>query len=295
MVIGAGPAGLLATHALQRLDIPVVLVDSVPAGGALNLGYDFENPRTGVTESSLDLRDRLLSPWGRWGPPLIRDRVFRASWKRREQSWEVQMVGGNRTVSWLITATGVAQRPCPFRQSKRVVVNPIKKPSSAYHRNVEGERVAILGGGDGAFEFAESVLHRGGEPVVFMKSPKARNKFVSAVPRSLWRPAAQSVQEQADGVYVNGECFDVCYVFYGYQANPVPLVVNGVNLPKSSDSRYPSESNETKDLNWFAVGDARSGAPWSIEEAVTSSDAAVARISNSLRIHSKFRQPIPID
>lgn len=187
MVIGAGPAGLRAASALKRLDIPVLLVDPSPAGGALNAAYDYQNSRTHENESSLDLKGRLLAPWGESGPPLVADRVLSATWQPREHTWDVKLGRSQRTVSWILAATGVPSGP-------------------------------------------------GGE---------------------------------ADG----------------HTPFPVPLIVDGKSLALAADGRYPDL--EGRNLPWQAIGDARAGAPWTIDEAIFSANAAVARVANVLRPHTK--------
>lgn len=111
MIIGAGPSGLRAASGLKRLGIPTLLVDPSPAGGALNGAYNYENSRTCKVESSLDLKCRLLAPWGDSGPSLINDRVVSATWQPSGKTWDVQLVRSQRTVSWIFAATGAPDMP----------------------------------------------------------------------------------------------------------------------------------------------------------------------------------------
>lgn len=272
MIVGAGPAGLRAAHGLQRQDVPVLLVEPHEVGGTLNDDLDFENSITHLKTPSLSIKAQLLEPWGSFGPPLLHDRVISANWDRSQHVWQVQMGQGKRVVSWLLLANGVVPRTGGFAPSSRIFTGPSK---GLLQHPVKGLRVAILGGGDNAFEFAGHYLAQGADVQMFLRTPKAKEKFVNAVPVDRLHPATTDVREESDGVWVEGERFDACFVFYGFEAHPIPLTIDHVPL-----ADVTLEDGET--LPFMTIGDACPGTAWWVDRALVSADMGVARVVNAL-------------
>lgn len=273
MIVGAGPAGLRAAHGLQRQGVPVLLVEPHEVGGTLNDDLDFENSVTHLKTPSLSIKARLLEPWGRSGPPVLHDRVLSADWDRSQRVWQVQMSQGKRVASWLLLANGVVPRTGGFTPSPRMWIGPSK---GLLQHPVRGLRVAILGGGDNAFEFACHYLTQGADVQVFLRNLKAQEKFVNAVCVNRLHPETADVREDSDGVWVNGEHFDACFVFYGFEAHPISLTIDHVPL---SDATI--EDREA--LPFMTIGDACANENWWVDRALVSADAGVARVVNALQ------------
>lgn len=272
MIVGAGPAGLRAAHGLQRQQVAVVMVEAGEVGGWLNQDRDYENHTTRTKHPSLALKAELVAPWGRFGPPVLHDHVISANWDRRAHAWHVQMARGQRTVSWLLLASGVVPRTGGLTPSSRVFIGPSK---DLLPPPLQGQRLAILGGGDNAFEFACHYLAQGVDVQMFLRAPKGQAKFVDAIPAERLHPATMEVEDRGDGVWVEGERFDACGVFYGFEPQPIALTVD--HVPLAEARLKPGET-----LPFQLIGDAATGAPWWVERALVSADVGVARVMQAM-------------
>ena len=278
LVIGAGPAGLRVAHGLHSQGLSATLVDSEAPGGTLNLGlsFDYIDPDSGATTTAGALKEQLLAPWGRFGPPMLQDRVLEARWDSRARVWGLRLENHPRRIApWLVLATGVVPRSAGIKPSSRVYVGPAK---SVYERRVAGERIAILGGGDNAFEFACHAMERGASIRMFLRKPRAQAKFVDQVKSGDVFPPATIVSDRGDSVVVNGERFDACFVFYGFEGSPFPLVADGKRIETTSDGRYESPCSVRPELSLCVVGDVHARSPLSMAEAMRSADEAVAAL-----------------
>jgi len=131
------------------------------------------------------------------------------------------------TAPFLVLATGVRPVSNGYTPSKTIMVGPGQVVASGKY---EGKRVAVLGGGDNAFENALFIGERGATEVkLFARNLRARREFIEKVPTSWIVVGDYEVDTEA--MTVNGEKFDIIGVFYGWTANNpfsevLPLAIN---------------------------------------------------------------------
>ncbi len=212
IVIGAGPAGLGCAIWLTRLGVPCVVLEKADRAGGLQTLSPYENlwipgvqGRTGM-----DLADDMARHALELGVDIRLD----CPAVRISPGWHVTTTQGEITAAHLVIATGTRPRAGDFTPSPTVAIGP-GTPMEAMA--VTGRTVAILGGGDNAFDQARFARDRGGKVSIFTRSaPRAQALVQASVPdaRVVTGPY---VADQA-AMTVNGEPFDVFGVMYGFEA-----------------------------------------------------------------------------
>jgi thioredoxin reductase len=138
-------------------------------------------------------------------------------------------VGLNREISitsgQVVLATGVRFKSGGFKSAINVAIGP-GKPTEAI--DVYDRRVAILGGGDNAFEHYHFTLARGATLCrVFGRTIRAQRKLRESVPPS--NVIQGDFFADQNRMTVNGEAFDAFLVQFGYE--PVlPACIPNVQL-----------------------------------------------------------------
>ncbi|MGB3289365.1 MAG: FAD-dependent oxidoreductase, partial [Burkholderiaceae bacterium] len=83
-------------------------------------------------------------------------------------------------------------------------------------QDFRGKRVAVLGGGDNAFENALYALEKGASSVqLYARSVRAQRQFVDKLPRHCVTLGPYSVDAQARSI--DGRAYDLIMVFYGWE------------------------------------------------------------------------------
>lgn len=227
VVIGGGPAGAASALWLHQLGLRVMLLEAGPAVGGLQLRSPYSNVwipgllgKSGQEVAGL-LQEQLRAA----SVPHIPG--FRVTSFRRvdaSTAWEVS--NGSRTfrARYVVIATGSKPRSAGFVESDCVAIGP---GISMERVSVEGRRVAILGGGDNAFDQAGSVLRRGAASVDIYcrRRPSAQPLLQRLVP-------ARHVHVgpfDADQAHmtVNGIPYDVLGVQFGFDA----CIPGGLDVP----------------------------------------------------------------
>jgi len=151
-IIGAGPAGIAAAVQLARHDLRAVVFERRSAGGLLRTAWRVENfPGFPGGISGPDLAALLGEQLLASGVELVREEV--SSLDREEKFLMVRTGGRAVRCSAVIVASGT--RP-------RDVTDPDIPPDARDRvfrevdelRGVRGAQVAIIGGGDAAFDYA---------------------------------------------------------------------------------------------------------------------------------------------
>ena len=115
----------------------------------------------------------------------------------------------------VVLATGVKPKAGDLVRRANLLIGPGNAVASA---NVRGARVAILGGGDNAFENYGIVLDKGASKVrIFARSVRARVEFLEKVPPE--HVLVGDCVVDASAMTVNGERYDHILVLYGWAAN----------------------------------------------------------------------------
>ncbi len=154
-IIGAGPAGIAAAVQLARHGVRAVVFERGPTGGLLRTAWRVENfPGFPGGISGPALAALLDEQFLASGAELVHEEV--SSLDREEEFLAVRTVGGDVRCNAVIVASGT--RP-------RDVTDPDIPPEARDRvfrevdelRGVRGAHVAVIGGGDAAFDYAMSL------------------------------------------------------------------------------------------------------------------------------------------
>jgi len=209
IILGGGPAGLSAAIWLKKLGVDVVLLEQSGVLGGLQRRSPYENlwipgvqGKTGQ-EVARALADHAATVGVEvrlnHETPVLAGEVYRT---------------GGYAASRLVIATGTRPRAGRFRPAAKVAIGP-GEPMEAL--DVAGRRIAILGGGDNAFDQARFVRERGGQVTVFSRrEPRAQKLLRGMVPEI--RLVVGPYKARQGPMTVNGEAFDMFGVMYGFEA-----------------------------------------------------------------------------
>jgi len=174
LVIGRGPAGMGAAVQAELYGLKVLMAGEGPVGGRLNLARRVENfpwPKAGRAPSGPELCRKLEKWLDKCRIPQRTDRISHIS--RTEGLFKSSGRSGKVYLSKaVVMAPGVRPKAWRAAQVKegenRIVENwkEIAKP--------RGACVAIIGGGEVAFDQACSLAERGAEVVLLMRSSQPR-------------------------------------------------------------------------------------------------------------------------
>ena len=224
IIVGAGPAGASCAVWLRHLGLDPLLLEASDRIGGLAARNPFADiwtvtspGQTGaevaqqiagqVQASGLDvwLNASVLAVSGTY--PLFTVQAKRAG--QPEQPLQAKTV---------VIATGVKPKDLPGFADQRfesVIVGPGDEIMSA---DFQGKRVALLGGGDNAFENYAFVKERGAsKATIYARTLRAQKQFVDRVPASDLVVGASDVDPATRTV--NGQTYDWILVLYGWQAN----------------------------------------------------------------------------
>ncbi|MEI9903672.1 MAG: NAD(P)/FAD-dependent oxidoreductase [Asticcacaulis sp.] len=208
LIIGGGPAGIACAIWLNKLGVACTLFEAAPRLGGLQTLSPYEN---------------LWIPGvqGRTGQEVAADLAGHAmelGVDVRLDAPVTQVLPGYRIgdieAPFVVIATGTRPRAGGFKASADVAIGP-GTPMEAMP--VAGRRIAILGGGDNAFDQARFVRDRGGHVTVFSRSsPRAQTLLQAMIP-DVPIIAGPYIADQG-AMTVNGEAFDAFGVMYGFEA-----------------------------------------------------------------------------
>ena len=154
-IIGAGPAGIAAAVQLARHGVRAVVFERGPAGGLLRTAGRVENfpgfPG-GISGPALAalLGEQLFAS----GAELVREEV--SSLDREEEFLTVRTGGGDVRCSAVIVASGTRPREVTDPDIPSEVRDRVFREVDEL-RGVRGAHVAVIGGGDAAFDYAMSL------------------------------------------------------------------------------------------------------------------------------------------
>ena len=152
--------------------------------------------------------------------------------------------------SYLVLAGGVSPRAAGFTNRLGLIIGPGPAVSNT---DFSGARVAILGGGDSAFENHGFVTSRGAASVtIFARTIRARAEMLERVAPE--QVVVGECKVEIDAKTVNGQHFDQILVLYGYEANRQSLL--GLELAMRTDGFvWTSEECLTSNDRVYAIGE----------------------------------------
>jgi len=280
VIVGAGPAGVSCAVWLARLGFAPLLLEAGGQVGGLCRQHAFRDDwnaslpgRTGP-----QVADNLALSLEQAGVPLRLSRAVEAV-APDGHGFTVATQGGETALGrHLVIATGVRARGLPGAKHGGLLVGPGQHIVS---QRFQGKRVAVLGGGDNAFENALYAIEHGARAVqVFARTVRAQHQFVRRVPAGCVTRGDYAVDAAARTV--NGQAYDVIMVFYGWE--PCVDFAAGLQLARSgrgyvaTDWRTAQASHE----GVYAIGEvAQRQHPCvvtALADGVTAAKAIQARI-----------------
>ncbi|MFG1346782.1 NAD(P)/FAD-dependent oxidoreductase [Xanthobacter autotrophicus DSM 431] len=252
VIIGGGPAGASCALWLKMLGFRPCIIERRCALGGLQNDNPYPNQwiapvlhKTGF-EVAADMHRHVLEHdiVCRFGEAVTELEVV-------EGGFRVTTSGGQVILGRAaVLASGVRPVKGGFAASEQVIIGPGR---TMFNADFEGQSVAILGGGDNAFENYIFVRKRGAAGVtLFARTIRARREFLEKVPPADVRigpyPIAPEIPEVA------GLAFDRVVVLYGWE--PYLPYARHLNLAMSPRGFVETSADcETSLPNLYAIGE----------------------------------------
>lgn len=248
IIIGGGPAGLSCAIWLKKLGVEAVLFEASGIAGGLQTRSPYENlwipgvqGKTGqqvaaaIAQHAADVGARVH----------VKTPVQNVA--AEDGAFRVTTTDGDWIAPFVVVATGSTPRSGGFTPADNVAIGP-GVPMEAL--DVKGRKVAILGGGDNAFDQAKFVRDRGGQVTLFSrKAPRAQKLLQDLVPDI--RVVVGPYRAAQARMTVNGEAFDCFGVQYGFEA----VVPEGLKLRRQGGYIHVDRFGETSVKGVFACGE----------------------------------------
>jgi thioredoxin reductase len=219
IIAGGGPAGASCAIWLHKLGVHVLLIEAADKLGGLQRRSPYENlwipgvqNRTGQQiAAALDAHVAAL------GVPVLRGcAVTQVSADGRR----VTTTQGEFETRFFVIATGSKPRSGGFTASPTVAIGPGEAMEAL---DVRDKPVAILGGGDNAFDQARFVRDRGGLPTVFSRTPPRAQRLLQDMIADVPVMVGPYEADQT-AMTVNDKPFAAFGVMYGFEA----VIPNGL-------------------------------------------------------------------
>ncbi len=248
IIIGGGPAGLSCAIWLTKLGVNSLLLEASGILGGLQTRSPYENlwipgvqGKTGqqvaasIAGHAIDVGAEL-----RIGQPA-------SSVTRDGDGFQVRTADGAVHGRFVVIATGSTPRTGGFSLSDTVAIGP-GEPMEAL--DVAGRAVAILGGGDNAFDQARFVRDRGGRVTVFSRKPPRAQKLLQDMVPDIAVVVGPYDARQSD-MSVTGRHFDCFGIQYGFEA----VVPPGLDLKRVDGYVDVDRFGQTSEASVFACGE----------------------------------------
>ncbi len=171
-VIGAGPAGIAAAIQLRRQGFNPLLLEKERPGGLLRQARWVENyPGFPGGISGTDLADVFWKQAAAFGVEWLKTEVL--ALESDKTSMVLHTTAGNLTAAGLVLASGSRPRPLPARYTDPRLAGLVFSDVNLVQAG-PGRRVAVLGGGDAAFDYALNLAGRGCRVFILLRDGKEK-------------------------------------------------------------------------------------------------------------------------
>lgn len=319
-VVGAGPCGLFQVFELGLYDLNAIVIDALPQIGGQCMQLYPNKPIYDIPAVPAILAETLIANLREQCKPfsphyLLGERIVSCTKSAGNSRYELTSESGQCIhVKAVVIATGAgAMTPVPLRVSdadKWVgshLFQGVQDPKE--HAN---KRVAILGGGDSAFDWANELQKTCQEVVLvhrssrFRADPNSVSRFMQLVNSC----QAQFIQGQVTQLWQEGETFrgikvvgsdqvtrsvPVDHVIVCFGMVPDPFSLNAWDVEKEKyQVKVSTDTFETSEPGIFAIGDCNfypgkkklilSG----FHEAALAAFAIKERLSPDKKIHLEY-------
>lgn len=303
-IVGGGPAGVSCAIWLARLGLKPILIEAADALGGLCRNNPFLDPWNaslpGLTGTQV-ANNLALSARQADVPVLLSSRASKV--QTDDEGFAVSLHGGGDIVCarHLVLATGVRarglgvragdapdqvqqgrepalQRPALGESPEGVLIGPGRHIVA---QDFRGKKVAVLGGGDNAFENALYALEHGAASLrLFARNIRAQRQFVRNLDPVLVHAGSYTIDP--DARVVNGEAYDLILVFYGWEPCIDFAVALGLQRSAQGFIATDMETAQTSVPGVYAIGEvAQRQHPCvvtALADGVTAAKAIQARI-----------------
>jgi thioredoxin reductase (NADPH) len=260
IVVGAGPAGASCAVWLQHLGFKPLLLEASDRIGGLAARNPFGDiwTVTSPNQTGAQVAQQIAAQvqaagvevWLHAKVDEIRGSQPKFSVTVRRSQEQPQTL----LTRFVVLATGVRPRELPGHEGTLcpgVIVGP---GDAVMQTSFAGARVAILGGGDNAFENYEFVKSQGATHAkIFARSVRAQRQFVSRVPAS--DVLIGSAVVDPVGRRVNDQVYDYILVLYGWRPNIDFMGAQALTLDERGFVRTDLASAQTSTPGIFAIGE----------------------------------------
>ncbi len=255
-IVGGGPAGVSCAVWLARLGLTPVLIERGTAIGGLCLSHSFpDNWNASLPGfTGPQVADNLaLSLEQADVPTLLSCAAERAV--SVADGYELYVAGRSAPLlaRHLVLATGVRARTLPHCdgvEAQGILVGP---GTHIVSQAFQGKRVAVLGGGDNAFENALYAMEHGATVDLYARTVRAQHQFVRQFPGGSVNVGPYQVSPAARRV--NDKPYDLIMVFYGWE--PCMQFAGALNLRRSARGFIATdmETAQTSVPGVYAIGE----------------------------------------
>lgn len=284
VVVGGGPAGVTCAVWLKQLGFKVALVERRERCGGLQTINPYSNTwiPTSPHASGAQVADALQASMVQHAVPMMLSTEVTSV--QTGDSGKVVSLSCGRTLrtKTLVIATGVTPKAGGFAARAGLIVGPGRIVASTDFTHAD---VAILGGGDNAFENYRFVRAQGARSVtIFARSVRARLEAIETVPPEDVRVGPYSID--SDRSSVNGQPFDQILVLYGYEVSASGML--GLELTRRADGFIWTDSECMTNIDGvFAIGEvAQKSHPCCVTamaDGVNAAKAIQRRLESSVR------------
>jgi thioredoxin reductase len=295
LIVGGGPAGVSCAVWLARLGFSAALLEAHDEVGGLCLINPFldEWNATLPAMTGPQVAQQLTLSLERAKVPVWRGckvTEARMAGDTSDVSFEVSAQG--RAQPWkarhLVLATGVRARPLPGGQNEEVAGNAMQgvlvgPGTHIVAQDFGGKRVAVLGGGDNAFENALYAHERGASVThLYARNIRAQHQFVRQLASETVFRGEYVVDVPARTV--NGIPYDLILVFYGWE--PCVAFAGSLGLTRNSQGFVQTDpaTAQTSCRGVYAIGEVAQRlhpcVVTALADGVTAAKAIQARIES---------------
>lgn len=285
IILGAGPAGLSAALWLKNLGIHAkVLERSAQIGGMLNFNGHPNDWILGLPQRS---GQQIGAAYAEHAALAGLEIVLNTQVSQIAADLNGFCVTTNHGALFaktIILATGTRFRTLPGVQSRGNIINGAHfEPMMA----LQGQNIAVIGGGDNAFENALLLASQNRHVTIFSRSaPCAQKRFVDAVAAasniSLVHAETEQIIDYGDAIEVLGHGrFDRCIVLIGYDFNFTADVFTTDIAPmqQANGALWVDALQQTSTPGIYAAGDIAAPVFPSVVSAVAQGAVAAKAIS----------------
>jgi len=152
-IIGAGPAGLTAGIFTTGAGVKTICFEKLAVGGQASLSYEIANYPGFENISGFDLSEKFYNHAVKSGVEFCFDGV--TSLNKTKSQFEIVAGGKRYLTKKVIIATGCKPKLLNLKNENKFIGKGVSYCASCDGRFFKGKTVAIVGGGNSAFEYVE--------------------------------------------------------------------------------------------------------------------------------------------